>query len=133
MKKVLFIITAMLLFLGACSSNKKSLDLTSQEVLDKLANKETFVVNLGSSTCPACIAYEPVVKEFMKNYDVEIFTVTLDKETDEDAKAALLEAMPVEYTPSTQIVIEGEVVKKYEGVLEYKKLKELLTEYGFVK
>lgn len=133
MKKIIVLIASFLLVLGACSSNKTTSEIKAQDVLDKMENKETFVVYLGTTTCSACIAYKPVVKEMMKNYDVTIYSVMLDNESDEAIKTALLEAMPIQYTPATQLIVDGEVVKSYEGLLEYTELKKMLVEYAFLQ
>lgn len=133
--KLLLSLMMVLLVVSGCSKKEESYsyELSVQEVLDKLENKETFVVYLGTTTCSACATFAPIAEKMNEVYGTQIFHVELDLEKDEELKKQLLELLPVVYTPSINAVVEGELAGNYEGVLEYMDLKEFMNEYGFVE
>lgn len=135
MKKLFICLVMVLLVVTACSKKKESYSyaLSVQEVIDKVENQESFVVYLGTTTCSACQTFAPIAEKMNENYGTQIYHVELDLEKNEDLKNELLEIMPVVYTPSINIVVDGNVVDTYEGVLEYMDLKEFIKEYGFVE
>ncbi len=136
MKKILLCLVMLLLVVSGCASKEEvsySYELSVQDVITKLENDETFIVYLGTTNCSACATFAPIAEKMNENYGTQIYHVELDLEKDEALKSSLLEAMPVTYTPSINIVINGEIVDNYEGVLEYMDLKEFISEYGFVE
>ena len=136
MKKILLCLVMMLLVVSGCASKKEVsylYGLSVQDVITKLENDETFIVYLGTTNCSACATFAPIAEKMNENYGTQIYHVELDLEKNEELKSSLLEIMPVQYTPSINIVIDGEVVDNYEGVLEYMDLKEFISEYGFVE
>lgn len=136
MKKILLCLVMVLLVVSGCASKEEvsySYELSVQDVITKLENDETFIVYLGTTNCSACATFAPIAEKMNENYGTQIYHVELDLEKDEDLKNSLLEAMPVTYTPSINIVVDGEIVDNYEGVLEYMDLKEFISEYGFVE
>ena len=136
MKKILLCLVMVLLVVSGCASKEEvsySYELSVQDVITKLENDETFIVYLGTTNCSACATFAPIAEKMNENYGTQIYHVELDLEKDEDLKNSLLEAMPVTYTPSINIVVDGEIVDNYEGVLEYMDLKEFISEYGCVE
>ena len=135
MKKILLCLVMLLLVVSGCASKEESFsyELSVQDVITKLENDETFIVYLGTTNCSACATFAPIAEKMNENYGTQIYHVELDLEKDEELKNSLLEAMPVTYTPSINIVVDGEIVGNYEGVLEYMDLKEFISEYGFVE
>lgn len=136
MKKILLCLVMMLLVVSGCASKEEvsySYELSVQDVITKLENDETFIVYLGTTNCSACATFAPIAEKMNENYGTQIYHVELDLENDEELKNSLLEIMPVTYTPSINVVVDGEIVDNYEGVLEYMDLKEFISEYGFVE
>lgn len=136
MKKILLCLVMMLLVVSGCASKEQvsySYGLSVQDVITKLENDETFIVYLGTTNCSACATFAPIAEKMNENYGTQIYHVELDLEKDEELKSSLLEVMPVTYTPSINLVVDGEIVANYEGVLEYMDLKEFISEYGFVE
>lgn len=133
MKKIIAVAIALTLVLAGCSSSKKTAEITGKDLLEKVEAKETFVGYIGTTTCSACIAFKPIVKEMMKNYKVTIYSVMLDQEQDEELKKQIVELISLSVTPTIFIVEDGEITKTYEGVLEYRDLKKMLVDHGFLE
>lgn len=133
MKKIMALAFVLALVLAGCSSSKKKAEITGKDLLEKVEAKETFVGYIGTTTCSACIAFKPIVKELMKNYDVTIYSVMLDEVTDEEVKNQIIALANLKVTPTIFVIEDGEVTKTYEGVLEYRDLKKMLVDNGFLE
>lgn len=173
LKKILIVL---LLILTGCSSTTPSLtkadmsgyedftdtehvfyDMTVKEMIDKIDNKDTFVVYFGFSECPYCNVAVPLLNDVAKDYDSIVYYIdTRSNEEwesnmdiddydlvveylgeyldyDDDGKKHL-------YTPHVFFFKDGEVVKEHEGTIDGKtdemstqdveELKEIYTE-GF--
>lgn len=132
MKKIVWIALVLMFIVSGCSSksNDKSLFVDSKTILDKIEADETFVFYVGSTTCSACTAYKPVVKEMNKNYDVNLLTVYLDEDSNTEARQQLIELVSLEGTPTTVVIEKGEIKKSFIGLMEYTDLKKFLVNNG---
>lgn len=132
MKKLLWIALVIMFVVSGCSSkkNEQSLFVDSKTILDKIEADESFVFYVGSTTCSACIAYKPVVKEMNKNYDVNLLTINLDKDDNAEARQKLIDFVSLEGTPTTVVIENGEIKKSFVGLLEYTELKKFLVNNG---
>lgn len=60
------------------NNNTGFIDLKSKEEFqEKLDNKESFIVFIHSITCQGCIAFTPILEEFMKNESIAIYRLTI--------------------------------------------------------
>lgn len=138
MKKFLLCVLTVLTLvtLSGCSEKKTyEYTLTAGEVIDKIENGDTFVVYLGTTTCSHCQAFGKLVPEYNKKYDLEISHVVLDESevNEPEEYSALMELMPIEYTPTTFFIVDGEIKDSVVGALEEDEIVEYLVEYGFVE
>lgn len=50
------------------------------QLLEKLANKETFYVYVGRPTCPYCRKFEPTLLKAMEDTQIPVFYLNTDEE-----------------------------------------------------
>lgn len=124
MKKLTKILGVFLLalVLVACSG-RASNDLDTEQANNKIAQKDSFMLIVESSTCGACIAFKPTVEKFEQdNPNYEIYTITIDKLKDEQARSEFLHKYAVSATPTSLFFKDGELKTSIEGVIDEAKL-----------
>lgn len=135
MKKIIVVVSVMLLMLVGCSNSDEVLPFKSAaQVNDMLDNNATVVVVIGQTTCGACIQYKPVLEELITNYDFEMAYVELDKDKNDDVQQLvndhLLEASA---TPTTYVFVDGERVAMVIGYMDYRQTKAFFEEHNVIE
>ena len=137
MKKVLLVLFV-LLSLTACNkkfSKGEVVTAYADEVLEKLENKESFIVYVGYDDCQSCKEFKPILNQLIENYDITIYYLpTDDKQTEDQLNEIQYNYFYRMYwTPTTYIVEDGEVIAIKEQLIEYEELAEWLKEYGKIE
>ena len=137
MKKVLLVLF-LLLSLTACNkkfSKGEVVTAYADEVLEKLENKESFIVYVGYDDCQSCKEFKPILNQLIENYDITIYYLpTDDKQTEDQLNEIQYNYFYRMYwTPTTYIVEDGEVLAIKEQLIEYEELVEWLKEYGKIE
>ena len=137
MKKVLLVLFV-LLSLTACNkkfSKGEVVTAYADEVLEKLENKESFIVYVGYDDCQSCKEFKPILNQLIENYDITIYYLpTDDKQTEDQLNEIQYNYFYRMYwTPTTYIVEDGEVIAIKEQLIEYEELVEGLKEYGKIE
>lgn len=137
MKKVLLVLFV-LLSLTACNkkfSKGEVVTAYADEVLEKLENKESFIVYVGYDDCQSCKEFKPILNQLIENYDITIYYLpTDDKQTEDQLNEIQYNYFYRMYwTPTTYIVEDGEVLAIKEQLIEYDELVEWLKEYGKIE
>ena len=137
MKKVLLVLFV-LLSLTACNkkfSKGEVVTAYADEVLEKLENKESFIVYVGYDDCQSCKEFKPILNQLIENYDITIYYLpTDDKQTEDQLNELQYNYFYRMYwTPTTYIVEDGEVLAIKEQLIEYEELVEWLKEYGKIE
>ena len=137
MKKVLLVLFV-LLSLTACNkkfSKGEVVTAYADEVLEKLENKESFIVYVGYDDCQSCKEFKPILNQLIENYDITIYYLpTDDKQTEDQLNEIQYNYFHRMYwTPTTYIVEDGEVLAIKEQLIEYEELVEWLKEYGKIE
>ena len=132
MKKVLLVLFV-LLSLTACNkkfSKGEVVTAYADEVLEKLENKESFIVYVGYDDCQSCKEFKPILNQLIENYDITIYYLpTDDKQTEDQLNEIQYNYFYRMYwTPTTYIVEDGEVLAIKEQLIEYEELVEWLKE-----
>ena len=131
MKKILIVLT-MLLLVG-CGSPKYT-EINYEELKEKLDNKDTFVLLIGSDTCSACASFETTMKKVMSDTKIEIFYVNLHNLSDEDY-SKIYSKFVVVSTPTTIFIKDGEETSTYNrivGAVKYEEVIDSLKQYGYI-
>lgn len=132
MKKVLICALSLLLLVGC--GKKEYTELSYIDLENKLNNKDSFVLLIGSDTCSACASYEKTMQEVMKDTNVEIFYVNLNALSNEDY-AKIYSKFVVNSTPTTIFISEGEETSTYDriiGAANYDKVISSLEKHGYI-
>lgn len=107
---ILFIICLVIL-IGALIANKilgeSYLKLISyDEIVEKIENKETFVLMLSQTTCHNCANFKPKLEYFAKDNKIVIYYIEVDRLRDDEKKALNLQ-ISFDSTPTTVFINEG--------------------------
>ena len=134
--------SALFILLVGCGSKKEAeLKMVSlDDVKARIANKEDFIFVVGRDTCTACQAYKPVVKEMIKNKNVDMSYLQIIEASWSQAQIDNLKlyvekelGQVLNATPTTYYVNKGVVTGTNTGALQYKQLLDELVDRGFVK
>lgn len=134
MKKILCLILVMTVFLLTGCKNKGYTELSYAEVLNKLENKDTFVIVFGSDTCSACANYEITMKNVINKNDVEIFYLNINA-LDKETYANMYSKFVVTSTPTTVFIKEGKETTTYDRIIgsaDYKEVVKNLEKHGYI-
>ena len=132
MKKILICFLSLLLLVGC--SNKEYTEISYNDLENKLNNKDSFVLLIGSDTCSACTIFKETMQDVMKDTNVEIFYVNLNALNDEEY-SKLYSKYVVKSTPTTIFISEGEETSTYDriiGAANYDKVIDSLKKHGYI-
>lgn len=100
--------------------------VTAKYIMNAIADKETFYIYLGVTSCPHCQAYKPVVEETLKEVEnVKFVGIFLDEDTSPE-KAELVRLLELEFIPMTVQVQDGEIVDTHTGEMSKEELLEFM-------
>ena len=134
MKRIYLSILVILLILVGCGSKDPIKYESAQAVQARLDQKETVVLVVGATTCPACATYKEVLRELLSNYTINLTYIEWNEQSHE-AIAALERQhnVTVTATPMTFIFEDGTLIFSEAGAFSYRETKTLLEKHGFLK
>lgn len=112
------------------------IELDVDEVVEKINNKESFVLCISQTTCNHCASYKPKLEKISKNYDIELFFIDIDKYKEEEINEFKKNISFDGSTPVTAFIIEGEektASNRIFGDSTYTKIVDKLKKTGFIK
>ncbi len=130
---ILIFILAGLIFSGVLE-NKYLKEIKYDEVINKIDNKESFVLLLSQTTCSHCMEYKPKLAKVAKKYKVLVYyleTDLLDEETYNDLK----KHFSFTGTPTTVFVKDGEektAATRINGEVSVDKIISKFKSNGFI-
>ena len=133
--KIVVLIFCILLLAGCENNNGKFVPITLDEYKKLIENKESFVVEQWGTSCNHCTSLKPKLQKFIKEYNLEIKTINLDKLTVEERK----ELENITGTIATPIIMfykEGEeksVATRIVGDVTYEKLVNKFKDNGIIE
>lgn len=131
---ILILIISFLLINKITNSNKGDLKpITFNEIQEKKANKEDFILIVSQSTCSHCASYKPKIKQITKDYGITVYYIDLDLEKDEDK--VINELHLSRSTPMTLFFINGKetsILNRLEGDLGTKTVLNQFKKLGFI-
>lgn len=150
MKKrmVIFLLT---MLVAGCTNNQYErsasqgnyTSITTDDLNEKLANKEDFVLAISRTTCSHCIRFKKDVLEgYINNHEINYYELVIDKLENIDpiyeiiAKHPYPERFMTEdmdpksiYTPVFYFVTNGEYQETYLGAMDTETFDELIVKY----
>lgn len=118
MKKILCflcIILSLFLFTG-CSKLKTYEEVSLNKVLEKLDNKESFILFIGSSDCSHCASYKPKLENVIKDYQVKVYYIDVSKLSDKENNQFNAKISYGNMTPITVFIKKGEETSTYNRI-----------------
>lgn len=116
-----------MLFLSGCGRTSYD-EISYSELQSMIENKESFPLVIASATCSACNSYRPTLEKFIKEYNVDVKYIDLDKLTDEE-ESDLMNEFPITGTPTTIFVKNGEEKDTYNRIVGNKKFSQTEEAY----
>lgn len=134
---VLAISLAGILFFALKPSKNNIILISGKEVLEKLKNKETFILVRTQDGCNHCEEYKPILNRVLIENDInayELNSTNLRKE-EKEIQQEIDKLFNISGTPTTIFINDGEeqiTINRIVGTTTYSNLKEKLKERGFI-
>ena len=136
LKKVVYILILIpLLFIISGCGNKTYDEITYKELNNMLADKESFVLFIGSTTCTHCDAYKVTLNKVIEEYNVDVKYIDIYK-ISENKVSSLQAKFPFTGTPTTVFIKNGEeesTFNRIEGEASYSEVVDAFKENGYIK
>jgi thioredoxin 1 len=102
----------------------KTMEITANELREKIENGEKLIVDFGASWCGPCSALKPIFEKVSSENttDVQMYTVDVDDNRD------LAVSLGVRSVPTIKVFNNGNVVSTKVGVLQENELKLMVKE-----
>lgn len=110
-------------------------EIKYKEVIEKIENKESFVLMLSQTTCSHCLDFKPKIENVANEYKINIYyleTNLLSKKENADFKKYI----SYSGTPTTVFIIEGSektVANRLNGSVPENKIIDKLKSNGFIE
>lgn len=82
-------------------------EIKYDEVMEKVNNKESFILLLSQTTCTHCMDFKPKLSKVAKEYKIKVYYLESDLLTDEEDDE-LKSHFSFRGTPTTIFVVNGE-------------------------
>lgn len=108
--------------------------LEYDDVIEKIENKEDFVLVLSQTTCSHCASYKPKVEEVANEYKVNLYYIEVDL-LSADEKKEFVTHVNFSSTPSTVFILDGyekTSANRINGDASKEKLIHKLKSNGFI-
>ena len=136
MKKLLlsFVMLLSILFLSACSSDSVS-EISYANFQKKLANKETFMVEVIQDGCSYCSEFAPVFSKVLSDYNLDAYSINLTNLAEAERKE-FNNNFQINGTPCVLFFKEGEessILNRINGNQPKDKIVEKLKLNEYIK
>lgn len=138
-KKIIILILALAVIFGIIYfinvNNSNLIKLDYNEVIEKVNNKENFILCVSASKCVHCKKYKPKLKEIASNYDIEIYYVNVNEFKDKEYDLFKTQFNFDGGTPTTILFKDGEektTASRIEGNEKIEKIIDKLKSNGFI-
>jgi len=116
--------------------NKSSLiKLDINDIIEKIENKDSFVLCISSTECSHCASYKPKLDKISKQYDLDIFYIDVNIYSKEELDNLKNYISIDKSTPVTAFIIDGKettVGNRIIGNAKLEKIIEKLKINGFI-
>lgn len=112
------------------------ISITGEELLEKIENKETFILAFTQEGCSHCEEYKPVLNRVLTENDIYAYEVDLSKlRKNESTNNKVKQLFNVDGTPTTIFINDGEektTINRLIGSSNYSSLVKKLKDRGFI-
>lgn len=117
-KQYICVFAAMMMLLTGCSYNGEpgSVErITTAQLIQKLDNKESFVVVFTQTTCGHCKTFMEMLDEYLPTHDITVYDVIIDLEGNRDQAVKELETLFPDFTgtPDLYYLENGEISSRF--------------------
>lgn len=133
---VLLVLIVIGIILNTSNNNSNLIKLSYSEILEKVNNKEDFVLCVSASECSHCMSYKPKLKKISNKYNIKIYYTDVDTLTKEEYSEFKNKFSFDGSTPTTIFFKEGEektTATRIEGDISMDKTIDKLKKNGFIK
>lgn len=109
-------------------------ELKYNEIIEKIENKDDFVLLISQTTCTHCISYKPKLEEVANEYKINIYYIEVDLLNDEE-RDKFSSYINYSSTPVTAFLKNGEestVANRINGDASKDKIEKKLKSNGFI-
>lgn len=110
--------------------------LNYNEIIEKLDNKETFILCISRTTCIHCNNYKPKLKKVASKYNIKIYYTNVDNYTKKELEDFSSRISFDGSTPVTLFIKDGEektTATRIEGDVSVNKIIDKLKKNSFIK
>lgn len=128
---LIIVILAMFIF-----RKNNLISLNYNDIMEKINNKESFVLCISRTNCSHCNDYKPKLKKVANKYDVKIYYTDVDLFDDKDYDKFKTDFSFDGGTPTTIFIINGEektTATRVEGDVSTEKIINKLKKNGFIE
>lgn len=113
-------------------------EITTNNLIKKIENKEDIILCITRTTCSHCVDYKPKLEKIAKEYKQEIYFIEIDLLKEEEIKSLekYISIGDNFSTPTTIFIKKGEektTAKRLIGDVSESKVIEKLKSNGFIK
>ena len=131
--RIFFLTVFLVLVISGCSETSGSLiEIGNQELALVLESDSGILVYVGRPTCPACVEFEPILKNALSELEKGLYYFNMDDamEKSEEDMLTLLEALEVIVVPTVIYIENGIVVSRLNGLHTESDIIEFLETYA---
>lgn len=120
----------LIFYMGPTKSSASLTSLDSQKLEKYIKEKENIWVYIGRPTCDECKRFSPVLKEFLKENNKQIYYYNTDKERKENEQEMInqLNKLGVKTVPTMINLKKGKVINTIVGFQDKVSLEKLLKD-----
>ena len=130
------LVLSVILTIFLLSNNKFGIkELTYNEVIQKIDNKENFVLVVSKTSCPYCEAFLPKIEKIAKKNKFVVYYIEVDKLSKSENQEFSSKVAYVSGTPTTIFIEDGEekiAANRINGNVSEEKIVSRLRLYGYI-
>ena len=129
MKKFLVMVLFIFLVCG-CGSRKLTTytEISYQDYINMMENKESFPLVIGSATCSACSMFKGTMESFISKYQVNVRYIDISKLEENDYNL-LMSEVNFSSTPTTIFIKDGKQTSVYYRIVGAESLSNVVSAY----
>lgn len=135
MKKILIVLIALCtLAITGCGKETELIDITYDDLAQKIKDKQSFVLYVGSSECSHCAEFKPILEKAIKKYKLKVYYINMANVSTARYNA-VMKKIDGRGTPTTVYIEKGKTKTspRIEGESDYDTVLEFFHDLGLLK